>query len=349
MLLSYLFRHKSGVSLTFTILFSLISLIWQSNILSSTTVRAVAVLDFFSETFYSIGKGMERVFDSYRSFTEIKRERDALRSQLQEALSTQVNLKRLQLENEKLRQILTLPIVHNQSTIAAEIISQDPDNWFRTIIINKGKKDGIEPYMPVMAFQTIQGKKDESPKVIFGVVGKVIQVNSNSARILPILDQFSQVGVQVEKSGHWALMLGRNPQNRYPLLKYTSLNVILKEGDLIVTSGGDGIFPPGLPIGKVRGKISRQGTFQTAEVEPAIDFKRLNFLLVIKKTSDNHNLTFPELTPSNVNPPPQGNPEPVTELQNNPAPVKPATPDKVQTTPEAPAPEPEKNEEEITP
>ncbi len=310
-MLSYLFRHKSGASLTFIILFSLSSLIWQSNIIAQAGARTIIILDFFTETFHSLGTAFTRFFDSYRSYSALQNERDALRSQLQSALTAHIELKRLERENESMRQLLSMPAASSSALVAAEVISQDPDNWFRTIIINKGSKHGLAPYMPVLAVQTIPPEKEgDQPRVVYGVVGKIIQVNPYSARILPILDQFSRIGIMLEKSGHWGLLIGRNPQSRYPILKYISLNVLLQKGDMVITSGGDGIFPKGLPVGILRKEISRQGTFQTAELEPSIDFKKLNYVLVMQKEPDTSLSEFMPLSRESVTEPPSGPPAP---------------------------------------
>jgi rod shape-determining protein MreC len=180
--------------------------------------------------------------------------------------------------------------------VQAEVISQDPDNWFRTIIINKGSADGVATYMPVVALQTVtlpaENNKPAETKLVVGIVGKVIQVNPHSARILPLTDQFSRIGVNVKKTGHWALLNGQSPHQDAPLIDYLSLGVFISQGDEIVTSGGDGIFPRGLPVGIVGKRIERLGSFQKAEITPVIDFKKLDFVIVIQKKVDTESLNF---------------------------------------------------------
>jgi rod shape-determining protein MreC len=307
MLAEILSRYKTGSSLVFTVVFSLSCLIWKSNLLSRTVNSASQVLDFFSSTFSSFGKGMARFVDSYGTYEAVRAERDALREKVKSNLDLQVELVRLREENQKLRQALQLPPVANYPVIQAEVISQDPDNWFRTIIINKGSADGIATYMPVVALQTVtqpgEAGKAAETKLIVGVVGKVIQVNPHSARILPLTDQFSRIGVIVKKTGHWALLTGQSPQQDAPLLDYLSLGVFISPGDEIVTSGGDGIFPRGLPVGTVGKRIERLGSFQKAEVQPTIDFKRLDFVIVIQKKVETEALNFLPLQPETVEEP----------------------------------------------
>ena len=304
MLAELLSRYKSGSSLAITILFCLSCLIWKSNILSRTASQAVRVLDFFSSTFFDFGKGVSQFVDSYGSYEAMRLDRDKYCEEIKTYHNLEVELKRLNEENVKLRNFLRLPPLTSYPVIQAEVISQDPDNWFRTIIINKGSAEGIAPYMPVVGMQinvvpSADGKSSES-KLLVGVVGKVIQVNQHSARILPLTDQFSRIGVTLKKTGHWALLLGQSPQSDAPLMDFLSLGVFLNSDDEVVTSGGDGIFPRDLPIGRIGKRIERLGSFQKAEVIPVIDFKRLDFVIVIQKKIDTAELDFLPLKAENV-------------------------------------------------
>lgn len=322
MLAEILSRYKSASSLAFTVLFCLGCLIWKSNLVSRTANTASQALDFFSGTFSSFGKGISRFVDSYGTYEAVRQERDALREKVKSNLDLQVELVRLREENVKLRQFLQLPPVANHPVLQAEVISQDPDNWFRTIIINKGSADGVATYMPVVALQSVvvpgQGGKPPETKLVAGIVGKVIQVNPHSARILPLTDQFSRIGVTVKKTGHWALLTGQSPHQDMPLVDYLSLGVFISTGDEIVTSGGDGIFPRGLPVGTVSKRIERLGSFQKAEIQPVIDFKKLDFVIVIQKKVETEALNFLPLKPDTVEEP---------KLQPAPPPAKKPTAD----------------------
>ena len=319
MLAEFLSKYKSGLSLGFIFLFCLGNMIWRSNILARSANAASEVLDFFGETFHSFGNGLNRVVNSYGSYQELKDERDVLRDELRKAQNLFLQLKSLQSENRRLRELNSLQTRVNFSTIQAEVISQDPDNWFRTIIINKGSNDGIKPYMPVIAYQPKKKEKAADYNVagllpneneenvnleaglIQGVVGKIIQVNNNSARILPISDQYSRLGVRIEKSGHWALLVGQSPEKELPALEYLSLAVYLKKGDKIITSGSDGIFPAGLNIGRVSTEIDRQSNFQTASIKPAIEMQKLDFVFILDSGKEiKQGAQFPELSSETV-------------------------------------------------
>lgn len=311
MLAEILSKYKAGSSLFITVVFSLSCLIWQSNLMARSFSHAVDILDFFTGTFSSFGGGVSRLFDSYASYESLKTERDLLRNQLKQNQDASLQLIRLKDENENLRNLLELKIPAEYPTVQAEVISQDPDNWFRTIIIDKGKKDGIEPYMAVLAVQSHINNNgtQKSEELVQGVVGKVIQVNRNSSRILPILDQYSRLGVRLKKSGHWALLIGQSPHHDTPQLEYMSLNIFLNKGDLLVTSGGDGIFPRGVPVGIVEGKVERLGGFQNASVKTIIDFRRLEYVSILLKKPVTDMLQFAPLNNENIPPPRVNRPE----------------------------------------
>ena len=290
MLAEFISRYKAGLSLIFAIIFSFANLISRSDFIGNSVNTATSALDFFTGTFHSIGQGFARIVDSYGNYNELESERDALRKELQESQFLQFQTELLEEENHKLRAIFDLPERENYDMVTAEVISVDPDNWFQTIIINKGIQDGVEVYMPVIAYQVVKVPTEDGngveEKLVHGVIGKVIQVTAHSARILPITDQHSRLGVKVKKSGHWGLLIGQSQDDNPPKLEYVTLKLNLEVGDEIVTSGAGGIFPPNVNVGIIAGDIIRGATFQEAYLKPAVDIRKLDFVLVVKKRPD---------------------------------------------------------------
>ena len=304
-------KYKSEFSLILTLAFCMISMFSQAKVLSDTAKSGTKVLDFFTETLDALGRDITSLIDSYRSYDALKTERDALRLEIEQMKNLRLKVAQIEADNSELRNQLGLNLPEDYPYIQAEIISQDPDNWFRTIIINKGSKDGIEPHMPVIAIQaeksTGEAMASNEPqtniRLIQGVVGKVVQVNDGSARILPIVDQYSRLGVKVKKTNHWALLVGRNPYDDQPLLEYLSLACLLKPGDEIVTSGGDGVFPKGLPVAVVDAFIERGANYQKAEVKPLLDMQRLDYVFVIQKKPEREKVKFKPLNAETIESP----------------------------------------------
>lgn len=304
MLAEILSKYRAAISLAAIILFSVINLTSQSGALIRSANRAAAALDFFTSAFHSFRNGIIRIVDSYGNYTILKNERDALRKKLESTQDLIILLKYLEDENGRLRKQLELKPIVQYPIIHAEIISLDPDNLFRTIIINKGSDDGIKPYMPVIGYQVSSVKNPEtgesSESIHFGIIGKVIQVTRTSSRILPLTDQYSRVGVKVKRTGHWGLLSGQSQLHGLPKLDYISLDVILHEGDVIVTSGDNGVFPKDLPVGTVSKDINRGATFQEAYVKPAIDIERLDSVMILKKEQKNFKNYYKNITSSDV-------------------------------------------------
>lgn len=303
MIAEILSKFKAAISLGLIIIISLVNLSIQSGIFVRSANSAVAALDFFTSAFHSFQSGMVRIVDSYGNYSVLKVERDALRKKLETTQDLYVLLRYLEEENDRLRKQLDFKPVLQYPVIHAEIISLDPDNLFRTIIVDKGSDDGIKPYMPVIAYQVTKiedGEGKSSELISYGIVGKIIQVTKTSARILPLTDQFSRIGVKVKRSGHWGLLSGQSQLHGLPKLDYISLDVILHEGDEIVTSGDHGVFPRDLLVGKVTKDIYRGATFQDAYVKPAIDIEKLETVMIIKKEYKNFKAPYGSITSDDV-------------------------------------------------
>lgn len=354
MLAEYLSKYKAAISLIFAILFSLINLISQSSVMARSADKAASALDFFSEAFHSLGSGFVRVLDSYGNYNILKRERDALRNKLEMNQDLEMKLEIAESENREYRKILQLGEKVDYPLVIAEIISMDPDNWFRTIIINKGSDDGIEAYMPVLGYEVeqtqdiIDGEVVTKEQIKVGVVGKIIQVTPTSSRILPITDNYSRVGVKVKRTGHWAMLSGQSQKKGLPRLEYLSLSVNLRQGDVLVTSGDHGVFPRNIPVGLVAGDIVRGATFQEATVQPIVDVQKLRNVMIIRKKVDNPKKSFPDINPESLAPDLTGNAalkelEREQERQTKPAAPKPK-PAPQPATPAAPASPPQDSE-----
>ncbi len=198
---------------------------------------------------------------------------------------------RLLLENERLRRIEArynelqtqlelkelIAGLQNEleyESVYATIIGKNPENYYSVIIINVGKKDGVQKNMPVVAFQ--DNKK--------AIVGKVISVTTNAARVLPLMDRGSYIGAKLTNHNYTGIIKGLGNKDNLLELEYINRNASVQFGDYVYTSGQGGIFPPHLLIGSV---IHTQETLYGAyhlgiKVIPAIDFSRLDTVFVLK-------------------------------------------------------------------
>ena len=150
--------------------------------------------------------------------------------------------------------------------VAADVIGRDPSPFLHYIIINRGSNDGILRGMPVVTDQ--------------GLVGRVDAVIADASRIQLITDPLSAVNIRLQSSDVEAVLSGSITGDLS--LNLIPQDVIIEEGDLVLTSGLGGGYPTDLPIGQVTNIRKREADlFQEASVQPVVDFSRLSIVLVI--------------------------------------------------------------------
>jgi len=142
----------------------------------------------------------------------------------------------LETENERLRGLLGSSQKANERVLVAEVLSVDLDPFTRKMLINKGHKHGVFEGQPVIDAH--------------GIMGQVLHVNPFSSIIILITDPSHAVPVQVVRTGLRTVAVGMGAVNRLDLLYLPNASGI-EEGDVLVTSGLGGQFPPGYPIGKI--------------------------------------------------------------------------------------------------
>jgi cell shape-determining protein MreC len=153
-------------------------------------------------------------------------------------------------------------------TIPAQVIVHDLTGWFQTLMVDKGFRDGIAPDMPVV--------NDE------GVIGRVLDVSDRYSRVLLITDQGSDVDAIDQRNRVRGILCGKDANGC--LLKYIRGNLDIKEGDLVITSGKDGIYPKGLRLGVVHAVYKNPvDLFQKIDVKPLVRLSALEEVLIIKR------------------------------------------------------------------
>jgi rod shape-determining protein MreC len=148
----------------------------------------------------------------------------------------------------------------------AAVIGYDTSPFLRYVLINRGSDQGLRRGMPVVTQQ--------------GLVGRVVAVTSSAARVQLITDTTSIVNVHLDPSGAQAVLTGQITGE--VLLEMIPQDAVIEVGDLVLTSGLGGGYPPNLLIGQVSGVRSQaQDLFQRATVQTVVDFSQLEIVLVI--------------------------------------------------------------------
>jgi len=149
--------------------------------------------------------------------------------------------------------------------VAAEIIGTAPTQDFRTVTIDKGTREGLRPDMSVIA-----------PA---GVVGRIVVPSARSAKVQLLVDRNAAAGAIVERSLAQGVVVGVGGDRLE--MEYVSEVYDLVVGDVVVTSGIDGIYPKGLVIGQIESMDRSGGVYKRIVVRPAVDFNALEEVLVV--------------------------------------------------------------------
>ena len=187
----------------------------------------------------------------------LKEENEKLKKVIENYKSLDLNLEYLTNENKNLRKVLDAESeTSNQKRIVLSKVLVDKNSPFlKSIIINKGTKSGIKKGMPV--------SQDNN------LVGRIVDTNFLSSRVLLLNDLNSRIPVTLDENSTQAILTGSATQN--PKLEYLPENYIFKSDVNVYASGKDGIFIPGTPIGK---------TLENGEVKLFIDSNQLSFVTV---------------------------------------------------------------------
>ncbi|HEY4485811.1 MAG TPA: rod shape-determining protein MreC [Nitrospiria bacterium] len=229
--------------------------------------RPIAQLVFqIQRGFSSVGEGISGVWDGYIRLRSVRDENIQLRKTMAQLQNENIRLLEADQTNRRLTQLLALKSSVPYSLTAARVIGRDSSNWYHSLTIDKGMKDGITSDMGVI-----------SPS---GVVGRVSKVGPNFSQVLLLTDRNSAVAALIQTSRDEGLIEGT--ENGLAKIKYVSLLSSAQKGDLVLTSGLTGTFPKGILIGTI-GTLAKSDTelFQQAEVVPSADFSRLEEVQVI--------------------------------------------------------------------
>ena len=212
--------------------------------------------------------GVGDVWRGYFYLVGLRQENETLKKELQQLKLQLSRYREADLANQRLRSLLNFKKSIATPLMPAQLVAFDPSGWFQTILIDKGREDGVVQDMAVVSAE--------------GLVGRVIGVSGHHAKVLLILDANSAVDTFVQRSRARGVLVGLGRERC--LLKYVQRNEDVQVGDQVISSGMGGVFPKGLPVGTVEEVVrGNSGLFQRVEVEPAVDFSRLEVVMVVKQ------------------------------------------------------------------
>lgn len=260
-------RHRKSLFLLFlfALLFWLVTIQVKSGRFTFMERPVLAVSGFFERIVSRPCRALASAGERYVLNVRAERENERLRAEIaQLTLENQITDELLS-ENERLRQALGFKKLHPPRSVVVQVIGKASSSSSSTITVNRGSEDGLAKNQAVITSE--------------GVVGRVMTVLPGTAKIQLITDPGSTLAVRVMRNREEGLLEGKIDRCA---LKYVSYYVDVQEGDELITSGLDGIYPRGLPVATVMSvKKHEASSFQTVTAKPAVKFSRMEEALVL--------------------------------------------------------------------
>ncbi len=211
-------------------------------------------------------RSFKKVWSNYFLLITVSRENEVLQKRLGEVTKERNKYIEVSLENIRLKKLLHFKKDHSYKTKVAKIIGRDMSKWFKTAVIDQGSANGIKNGLPVVISE--------------GIVGQITEVALNYSKVLLVEDRNSAVDALIQRTRARGVIKGESTDRC--ILDYALLKNDIRVGDIVISSGLDGLYPKGLRIGSVS-KVVRPnaGIFQDVIVKPYVDFEKLEEVLVI--------------------------------------------------------------------
>ncbi len=204
----------------------------------------------------------------FTNVANLEQENEELKAKISQLEQAQRELEIIKAENTTLKEYMNLTEKYaDYETVPAYIIGKDISNYSNTMIINAGKKDGIEVNMTVIADA--------------GLVGHVISVSEDSAKVMPIIDSSSSVSATISTTREGIICRGIMDSNNLKAVNIPT-DASLVVGENVETSGMGGIYPKGILIGTIKEIVNTKNiTDRYAVIKAAVDFDSIETVLVI--------------------------------------------------------------------
>jgi rod shape-determining protein MreC len=262
-------HRRTGYLFLVVVLLEIIAISWQVQTSAGTKVFQAVTFGIFSQVQLGASRmfgGVRYVWDGYFALRGAHDENQRLKEQvatLELRLQQQQALAR---RGAHLEQMLAVREQTSLKTLAANVIALDATGMFWTVTIDRGSGDGVKSDMAVISPQ--------------GVVGRVVEPGLEAAKVQLLIDRNAGAGAVIERTGAGGVVVG-NDSNPPLQMDFVANLADVKVGDRVVTSGLDGIYPPGFVVGHV-GKVQEgQGLYKQIEIVPIVDFRALQTVLVV--------------------------------------------------------------------
>lgn len=233
-------------------------------------IWAVDAVTPFEKVFSWFGNGSGNLWHNYIYLRGVRQENRDLKAEIEQLRIEHVRLIEDAQQARRLQALFNFKEQYISKTVPAQVIGSGGSEQSRVVYIDKGEHDGIKTDMAVIT--------------VNGIVGKVLKVFRSTAQVLLIDDQSSGVGAIIDKSRLQGIVRG-TPAGEVMLEKIMSDETV-QVGEEVRTSGGDRIFPKGLPIGTVTHVSNGQDLFLNIRVRPSANLNKLEEVLVVTQVED---------------------------------------------------------------
>jgi rod shape-determining protein MreC len=212
-----------------------------------------------------ITHGIRRVWNGYLWMVGARAENERLQETVRRLSLLNSSYEQVRQENVRLLRLLSIDESLPYNTIGARVVARTPSFLSNVIYVDRGSKDGVELDAPALSED--------------GIVGRTVVLSSRQSQVQLITNPDASVGVMLERTRVPGVLRGSGD---FLLdLNYVGNSEQVDKGDVVLTSGLDGIFPKGLAIGKVVETYKGNGVFRSIKVQPFVDFMRIEEVSIL--------------------------------------------------------------------
>lgn len=267
------FRSSRFIALLLLILFFLLSIYtwnWRTGFLDRIAGKSgLEIVAWIALPVHWARESLRSSWDSYVDLVDVRQENERLWELIGEQNLQLAQLQEETAEVSRLRALYAFEPPPAWTIVGARVVAHrfGPHAILESFLVDKGSFAGVREDTPVI-----------TPR---GVVGRVVRGAPHLAQVLLITDPNSRVAVLGRRHRTQGILVGQGPRNVLQV-QYVPLNDPLEEGEVLVTSGMDGVYPKGLPVARVKNIVrSNVSLFQVVHAEPLVDLRNLEEILLV--------------------------------------------------------------------
>ena len=249
------------------------------NVLDDVKNMGLTMFSGFRGGIHEVSSAISRTVLSIRELAVLRREYNELTERISRYEQLERSSAEIRQENYRLREQLGFSQSLRYHHIPAELIGRDPNNLFSAFVINKGTRAGVAVDMPVIAYQN----------GTHGLVGKIVYTGAFESLVMPLYDESCFVSSRFAESRYEGITGGQGTSELPLVMRFIRKRARdeISIGDIVVSSGIGGVYPSGINVGRVnRINFEENELSMEVELDPTVDFSRLEYIFVISTIGD---------------------------------------------------------------